>query len=452
MYYKKNENMSYSHKKIILVSHDANRGGAELLLLHTAWYLNTALQYEVIILSKEGGELLKEFQQYAEVYVLNEFSQNEKEYRNLLQSIKNRQFENAICNTIITGDVLAHLTSIGIYCISLIHEMPQVIQAFQALPYGSAIAICSQMIIFPSKIVYQRDLSLISFPDEKVKILPQGLYNNSIPSDRINARKKIFQLYNIAPDEIIVLSVGYGCDIKGFDIFLEIARNITQMRKDIHFIWVGNYDHNHYKIRLKEIHKNGYQKNIHIPGQIKYPELMGIHYSGSDIFVLPSREDSFPSVILEAMSAGLPIVAFDQAGGFQDVLQDDVGILVPYLNIKKMELEIIELADSSKKRTDYKAKSKNRFDTHISHSDYVNTLLSYFPEKNPIHSMDNKIANNLSMLIMKYEGIISHQRQELVKVDNPKIIDIMHMISRSVLIKKRRTLNSIRDCFKVIRT
>jgi hypothetical protein len=54
-------------------------------------------------------------------------------------------------------------------------------------------------------------------------------------------------------------------------------------------------------------------------------------FSAADAFVLTSREDPFPTVVMEALSAGLPVVAFDRAGGIPDMLRDTgAGVVVPY--------------------------------------------------------------------------------------------------------------------------
>ncbi len=53
-------------------------------------------------------------------------------------------------------------------------------------------------------------------------------------------------------------------------------------------------------------------------------------FSAADLFVLPSREDPFPSVVLEALATGLLAVAFEESGGIPGLLQRlDAGTAVP---------------------------------------------------------------------------------------------------------------------------
>jgi glycosyltransferase involved in cell wall biosynthesis len=53
------------------------------------------------------------------------------------------------------------------------------------------------------------------------------------------------------------------------------------------------------------------------------------YYQAADVFILPSIQEGFPNVILEAMSCGLPCIA-SEIGGVTDIMkQDSQGILVP---------------------------------------------------------------------------------------------------------------------------
>ena len=59
-------------------------------------------------------------------------------------------------------------------------------------------------------------------------------------------------------------------------------------------------------------------------------------FRAGDVFLLPSREDPFPLVCLEAAEAGMPVVCFAEAGGMPDFVEDDAGFVVPYLDVEAM--------------------------------------------------------------------------------------------------------------------
>jgi glycosyltransferase involved in cell wall biosynthesis len=70
------------------------------------------------------------------------------------------------------------------------------------------------------------------------------------------------------------------------------------------------------------------------------PEVM----ASLDIFVLPSvLPDSFPTVILEAMAAGKPVVATRSGGASEMVLEGETGFLIPTRNVEEGFLALEKL-------------------------------------------------------------------------------------------------------------
>ena len=97
-----------------------------------------------------------------------------------------------------------------------------------------------------------------------------------------------------------------------------------------------------------------YTKELKLTNKIIFTGFLGNkekekYILDSSIFILPSYTESFGLVLIEAMSYGLPCIAFDSSDGARELLKDDVGILVKDRNKEKMAKEIIKELKNAKK-------------------------------------------------------------------------------------------------------
>jgi len=77
----------------------------------------------------------------------------------------------------------------------------------------------------------------------------------------------------------------------------------------------------------KHVQRRGLQRNVEIVGRVPY-ERIDMYLGDSTVFVLPSLNEGLPNALLQAMAAGLPVVA-SRVGGIPEVVRDGVdGILV----------------------------------------------------------------------------------------------------------------------------
>jgi glycosyltransferase involved in cell wall biosynthesis len=94
----------------------------------------------------------------------------------------------------------------------------------------------------------------------------------------------------------------------------------------------------------RKIKKIGLQKRFVLPGKVEKDQILRF-YQEATLFVLPSYHEGFPTVLLEAMSCGLPIVATD-VRGIRDILSSGINsIMVPPRapeNLAEAILTIIE--------------------------------------------------------------------------------------------------------------
>lgn len=90
-----------------------------------------------------------------------------------------------------------------------------------------------------------------------------------------------------------------------------------------------------------------YTKELNLENKVIFTGFLGgkekeKYILDSALFVLPSYTESFGLVLIEAMSYGLPCIAFDTSDGAVELLKNNVGILIKDRNKEKMAEEIIK--------------------------------------------------------------------------------------------------------------
>lgn len=113
-----------------------------------------------------------------------------------------------------------------------------------------------------------------------------------------------------------ILCVGSLIERKGVDLLFNA---LIRVQSDFELYLAGGGDE---KENLKKLAKElKIENQVHFLGQLSREELLK-HYADSDLFVLPTREDCFALVILEAMCSELPIVCSKYADGAYDLIEE----------------------------------------------------------------------------------------------------------------------------------
>ncbi len=149
----------------------------------------------------------------------------------------------------------------------------------------------------------------------------------------------------IAPEEKLVVTVARLAPMKGIEYLIDAAGLLLAERKDVKFAIVGDVafeEDRPYKERLlNRAAAQGLTGAVHFLGLRRDVDRI---LAEADAFALPSVYDIFPTVILEAMNAGLPIVATD-VGGVPEMVREAYGILVPPANPLKLKEALNELLE-----------------------------------------------------------------------------------------------------------
>jgi glycosyltransferase involved in cell wall biosynthesis len=79
---------------------------------------------------------------------------------------------------------------------------------------------------------------------------------------------------------------------------------------------------------------------------------------------------------MEAMSFGLPVIAFADAGGAPELIEDDAGIVVPHLDVESMAAAIIRLAEEPSVRLKLGKRAREKVTDRFTREAYAESLLA----------------------------------------------------------------------------
>ena len=161
--------------------------------------------------------------------------------------------------------------------------------------------------------------------DYPVKVIHNGIDLDIFKPTPNNFRQK----YGIADDKYIVLGVAFGWgERKGLDVFVELAKRLEPEKYQI--VLVGTDE---------TVDKLLPQTIISIHRTQNQTELAEI-YTAADLFVNPTRDENYPTVNMEALACGTPVLTFN-TGGSPEIIDDTCGAVVPKNDIDGLYSEIL---------------------------------------------------------------------------------------------------------------
>ncbi|UCE92184.1 MAG: glycosyltransferase family 4 protein [Methanobacteriota archaeon] len=135
------------------------------------------------------------------------------------------------------------------------------------------------------------------------RTIPNGINREVFTRDEVKGaafRKRL----GIGEEQRVVVTVGLRIPRKGVDTFVNVARNL-QDRNDIRFVWVGASE-----MLLEDALDESPPDNVVFPGHVPFEDIVGV-YSSADLFIFPTRAESYGNAMLEAASCGCPLLIRD---------------------------------------------------------------------------------------------------------------------------------------------
>jgi glycosyltransferase involved in cell wall biosynthesis len=259
---------------------------------------------------------------------------------NLFKKIRNRNFDIIHGNAGIIPNILGKLLGVRLNLESkhgiLISDEELYNMSFKLKLHEKIKEYFVDYFIAESENDKQKMIKYFRIKNEKIKVIYNG----------IDLKKKYLtiatNIYKSNNDEknIIIGTIGRLTFQKGIDLLIKAFANVADKINNIKLFILGSGENETY---LKNVViENGCENKVIF---IKYNEDIYDFYNKLDIFILTSRYEGVPYVILEAMNYGLPIIS-TRVGGIDNILTNGYSaLLVENCNTEEISNSLIRLIE-----------------------------------------------------------------------------------------------------------
>ncbi|MBZ5749055.1 glycosyltransferase [Metabacillus rhizolycopersici] len=225
----------------------------------------------------------------------------------------------------------------GIPTVQTVHELPR-----KPLIAYKFVGLLNH--IFNDKVIVlcERSKAVLEWGKYKSKKV-EKIYNGIKLVDGNNKNLDLKKELGLEQDAKLAVTVARLSPMKGIEYLLNAATKIKDIDKSIKFVIVGDVAFEHEKSYKEDLIKLAKAKSLEntvffLGLRRDVPEIL----EQADVFVLPSVYDIFPTVLLEAMSKGLPIVASD-VGGVPEMVRDNTGLIVSPENSEELANGLLKM-------------------------------------------------------------------------------------------------------------
>ncbi|WP_323752413.1 glycosyltransferase family 1 protein [Marinobacter sp.] len=165
------------------------------------------------------------------------------------------------------------------------------------------------------------------------------LWSRGVDCERFTPQKRSQALrhrWGLKENDLAILYVGRLAPEKNLPLAVVCFERIRKLYPNARFVLVGDGP---MRANLEERHPDfifcGMQSGENLPQ----------HYASGDLFLFPSKTDTFGNVVLEAMASGLGVIAFNDAAASEHIRHNDNGMKAPLHNDDNFVHHALKLAD-----------------------------------------------------------------------------------------------------------
>lgn len=294
--------------KIIFFTATTMGGGAERMLFNIINALDDNHDVQLVITSKDvipKGLTLK-----ATVYNLN-LSKSRKAFYSILNIIKNEKPDYVFTTSSTIGYILVlsklilrNKFKVFIRCAVSPSEIVKTSYKYYFLQFviKRTYRYCD-LLIAQTSFMKQDLKKMYGVKEEKIAVI-----RNIIDPEFITNQSKAFHPDVFVRNNFNIVASGALYSIKGFDLLIEAVIPLIEKNPNIH-LWILGEER--YELGYKSFLQNiidgrNSANNIHLIGHQNNPYP---YYKYADLFVMSSRKEGFPNVVLEALFLKTPVVA-----------------------------------------------------------------------------------------------------------------------------------------------
>ncbi len=192
-----------------------------------------------------------------------------------------------------------------------------------------------------------------------LKAYPVRVINNGIDLSVFKPTPSDFRRKCGAENKYIVLGVAFGWERrKGLDVFIELAHRLDPEKYRIVLVGTDDTVDEQLPECIISVHRTHDRS-----------ELAEI-YTAADVFVNPTREENYPTVNMESLACGTPVLTFLTGGSFE-IPNDTCGCAVEKGDIDSTEKEIIRICEKKPYSSDSCVERAKQFDRNARFNEYI---------------------------------------------------------------------------------
>lgn len=151
----------------------------------------------------------------------------------------------------------------------------------------------------------------VGIEQDKIKLIDNGV-NTEIYKPLDTSMNNQFRIEKGIGDKRVYLQIGSVCDRKNQLGAIQLLMPLLKEDKNSCYVYAGGIISQEYQDKIFEYSRqNGIDSQIMYMGELKPGAELNQYYNLADVMVFPSKSEGFSLVIIEAMSAGVPVIIND---------------------------------------------------------------------------------------------------------------------------------------------